>query len=454
MQIGLSLKQTQKLALTPQLQQALKILQLPTQELIQEISTQLQENPFLTAEESSSEEQEAEREDKGELLWESGFRAEVEEEDWDWEEAPQSLTSYLLEQLSCLKITLEESLRVQWIIGALDSRGLLTESIEGIKDSFPAKNNFSLEDWKNSLHLLQTFDPAGIGAKDCLEVLSLQINGLLLRKEIEKNTADLALRIIESHLEQVAKRQLEKLKKTLDCNEQELEEALYVISHLDPRPTSRFSNPEINFVLPEIKVEKVKGEWKPKLIRNAPKISLNRMYADAFSSTQTERDTKIWQGRLEEARQFIKSVEQRQTTLLNVSELIVNRQRDFFETGPEKLKPLVLREIADELGIHESTVSRITTGKYLICSRGTFELKYFFSSSHFTAGKSDEEVSASAIKAELKKIILGENPLKPLSDAKLSQLLEQKGFTVARRTVAKYREALGLPPASLRKRCQ
>ncbi|WP_430626024.1 RNA polymerase factor sigma-54, partial [Turicimonas muris] len=219
------------------------------------------------------------------------------------------------------------------------------------------------------------------------------------------------------------------------------------------RPTSRFSNPEINFVLPEIKVEKVKGKWKPKLIRNAPKISLNRMYADAFSSTQTERDTKIWQGRLEEARQFIKSVEQRQTTLLNVSELIVNRQRDFFETGPEKLKPLVLREIADELGIHESTVSRITTGKYLICSRGTFELKYFFSSSHFAAGKSDEEVSASAIKAELKKIILGENPAKPLSDAKLSQLLEQKGFTVARRTVAKYREALGLPPASLRKRC-
>lgn len=453
MLIGLSLKQTQKLTLTPQLQQALKILQLPTQELIQEISTQLQENPFLTAEESSSEEQEAEREDKGELLWESGFRTEVEEEDWDWEEAPQSLTSYLLEQLSCLKISLEESLRVQWIIGALDSRGLLTESIEEIKDSFPAENNFSLEDWKSSLHLLQTFDPAGIGARDCLEALSLQINTLLLRKEIEKNTADLALRIIESHLEQIARRQLEKLKKTLDCNEQELEEALYVISHLDPRPTSRFSNPEINFVLPEIKVEKVKGKWKPKLIRNAPKISLNRMYADAFSSTQTERDTKIWQGRLEEARQFIKSVEQRQTTLLNVSELIVNRQRDFFETGPEKLKPLVLREIADELGIHESTVSRITTGKYLICSRGTFELKYFFSSSHFAAGKSDEEVSASAIKAELKKIILGENPAKPLSDAKLSQLLEQKGFTVARRTVAKYREALGLPPASLRKRC-
>ena len=169
MLIGLSLKQTQKLALTPQLQQALKILQLPTQELIQEISTQLQENPFLTAEESSSEEQEAEREDKGELLWESGFRTEVEEEDWDWEEAPQSLTSYLLEQLSCLKISLEESLRVQWIIGALDSRGLLTESIEEIKDSFPAENNFSLEDWKSSLHLLQTFDPAGIGARDFQE---------------------------------------------------------------------------------------------------------------------------------------------------------------------------------------------------------------------------------------------------------------------------------------------
>lgn len=452
MQLGLSLKQTQKLALTPQLQQALRILQLPTQELVQEISAQLQENPFLSADESRSEESDSDIEEKGELLWEQGFKTDVDEEEWDWEEAPQSLSAYLLEQLSCLKVSLEERLRVQWIIGALDSQGLLTESIEEIGNSFPVETNFSKEDWENSLHLLQTFDPCGVAARNCLDVLSLQIHNLLLRKEIEEAPARLALQIVENHLEQVARRQLEKLKRVLNCSESELEEALFIISHLDPRPTSRFSNPEINFILPEIKVEKIKGEWKPRLIRNAPKISLNRVYAEAFSQTQTERDNRIWQARLEEARHFIKSVEQRQNTLLSVSELIVARQRDFFETGPEKLKPLVLREIAEEIGIHESTVSRITTGKYLLCPRGTYELKFFFSSSHFAAGNSEEEVSASAIKAELKKIILEENPFKPFSDAKLSQVLEQKGFTVARRTVAKYREALGLPAASLRKR--
>ena len=169
------------------------------------------------------------------------------------------------------------------------------------------------------------------------------------------------------------------MKKTLDCNEQELEEALYVISHLDPRPTSRFSNPEINFVLPEIKSRKsqreVETETNSKCSKNFPEPNVCRCL---FPARKLKEIPKFGKGVLEEARQFIKSVEQRQTTLLNVSELIVNRQRDFFETGPEKLKPLVLREIADELGIHESTVSRITTGKYLICSRGTFELKYFF----------------------------------------------------------------------------
>lgn len=451
MHLGLSLKQTQKLALTPQLQQALKILQLPTQELVQAISTQLQENPFLTAEEESPEERAADTEEKGELLWDGSFRSD-DDEDWDWEQAPQSLSSYLLEQLSCLKVSLEENLRIQWIIGALDTNGLLTETIENLQDSFPVRNTFLKEDWENSLRTLQTFDPSGIGARNFREVLSIQINNLLIRNEINQNSARLAHLIVENYLELVARHQLDKLKKILDCNSQLLEEALLIISHLDPKPASKFSNPEINFVLPEIRVQKIKGEWRARLIRNAPKISINHMYADAFSKTQNERDTKIWQGRLEEARQFIRSIEQRQSTLLNVSNLIVDRQKDFFEYGAVKLKPLVLREIAEELGIHESTVSRITTGKYLTCSRGTYELKFFFSSSHFTAGKSDEEVSASAIKAELKKIISEENSSKPFSDAKLSQLLEQKGFSVARRTVAKYREALGFPAASLRKR--
>ncbi len=449
MSLSLSLKQTQKLALTPQLQQALKVLQLPTQDLIQEINQRLQENPFLSVEEEK-ESSERNGEEKPELLWESGYSSEADSEDWDWQESPQSLYAYLLEQLRCLKIDRQEMIRVEWLIGALDQDGILTEPLESLSESFPAKNSFTLAQWENSLRILQSFDPPGVGASSKVETLVLQLRQL---KETEDSKLlSLAQKALESYLDLLAKHQVNKLKKLLDCSDEDIKRVFEIVSSLDPHPTSSFSNSEINFVIPEIRVEKHKDSWSPVLLRHVPKVRLNNLYADACRSIQDESDFQIWKGKLDEARQFIKSLEQRQSTLLNISRLIVDYQQPFFDFGPERLRPLVLREIADELGIHESTVSRVTNGKFLVCPKGTFELKFFFSSAHYSSGTSCEEVSAKAIRAELMKIIETESPLKPYSDAKLSELLQAKGYDIARRTVAKYRELSGIPAASLRKK--
>ncbi len=444
MQVQLSLTQTQKLTLTPQLQQSLKILQLPTADLLQEVATALQENPFLEPDDSPSSEDAS----KEKLHWDT---ASTEETDpWDWIETPKSLSAHLLEQLGCLGLPIEEDMRVQWLIGALGDNGFLTESLEDIAKQYPIDDSTSADQWQSALATLQSFDPLGVGARSYQECLLLQLKSM--SEEPDNKVVDLAKAVIKDFYVDLAHKRLSQIEKALDCPDDLLREAVDLICSLNPRPASDFSSVEFNYVIPEIEVFKSHNQWKVRLLPGTcPRIKINELYAGAISKSFSERDSQLWHGRLNEAKLLIRNIKQRQDTLLRVSSLIVEKQKDFFNFGAEKMHPLVLREIADELQMHESTVSRVTNGKYLSSPQGVFELKYFFSSS-VPATSSHEDVSATAVKAELKKILSQENSQKPFSDAKLSELLEKQGIKIARRTVAKYREAMGYPAASLRKK--
>ncbi len=444
MQFRLSLTQTQKLALTPQLQQSLKILQLSTADLLQEVATALQENPFLETDDSSPSEDIS----REKSHWEASSAEETDP--WDWIETPKSLSAHLLEQLGCLGLPIKENMRVQWLIGALGDNGFLPESLEDIAKQYPIDDSTSPEQWQTALATLQSFDPIGVGARGYQECLLLQLNSMSGGTEDE--VVELARAVIKDFYVDLAHKRFSQIEKALDCSKELLREAVELICSLNPHPASDFSSVEFNYVIPEIEVFKSHNRWQVRLLSGTyPRIKINELYAGALNKSFSERDSQIWHGRLNEAKLLIKNIKQRQETLLRVSSLIVEKQKDFFNFGAEKMRPMVLRELADELQMHESTISRVTSGKYLSSPQGVFELKYFFSSS-VSATDSQEDISATAVKAELKKILSQENSQKPFSDAKLADLLEKQGIKIARRTVAKYREAMGYPAASLRKK--
>jgi RNA polymerase sigma-54 factor len=471
----LQLKLSQHLTLTPQLQQSIRLLQLSTMELNQELEKFLAENPLLEREdqvvdtpvqrvngeqaapvEAPVEEARVEaapsESSPADLDWladagsSGGTRDDGEEGDFPQLAADSpTLREHLLAQLSLTNLEARDRNLVTVLVEALDEDGYLTQPLEELVELLPAELGIELDDLQIALKHLQNLDPTGVGARSCAECLELQLVTLVA----ETPGRGLALSIVRSHLSLLATRDFARLRRTLQCSEDDLRESQHLIQSLNPRPGSAFTPIETRYVVPDVVVKKVKGVWVASLNPEAvPKLRINRMYAEILQSNRSNSGGQLSQ-QLQEARWLIKNVQQRFETILRVSQAIVDRQRHFFEHGEVAMRPLVLREIAETLSLHESTVSRVTTQKFMFTPRGIFELKYFFGShvSTDTGGA----CSATAIRALIKQLVAAEDGRKPLSDHRISDILAQQGIQVARRTVAKYREAMHIQPANLRK---
>ncbi len=473
----LQLKLTQHLTLTPQLQQSIRLLQLSTMELNQELERFLADNPLLERDEGDEDGAPAARLNGAttvstvsvdtaptEPAPSSEEKARPTAEDWyleaggssparddaDDAEYPQlaaespSLREHLLQQLSLMGLPDRDRILVALLVDALDDDGYLTLPLEEIAAMLPAELAVEPEELAIALKHLQNLDPTGVGARSPAECLELQLVAFT-----ESTPAlPIALRIVREHLPLLAARDFVKLKKLVGCDETVLRTAHRLIQSLNPRPGAAYAPLETRYVVADVVVRKMKGVWTASLNPDAmPKLRINRVYADILQSNRGHGGQLTSQ--LQEARWLIKNVQQRFETIQRVSQAIVDRQRHFFDHGEVAMRPLVLREIADALGLHESTVSRVTTQKFMATPRGIFELKYFFGS--HVATETGGACSATAIRALLKQLVAAEDAKKPLSDSKISQILGQQGIVVARRTIAKYRESLHIPSVNLRK---
>lgn len=456
MKQSLQLRLSQQLNLTPQLQQAIKLLQLSTLEFQQELEQYLSENPLLERGEEApageAEQPEPQWEMGGEddgLRWEgTGHGSSDDDEDFD----PASnvardpdLREYLLEQAGLLTLPHRDKSLLLMLIEALDDDGFLPQSLEEVFSQLPDEliQDYELEpeDLKIALVRLQQLEPLGVGARDTADSLCLQ-----LRQKPASPARELALKIAQNSLDLLAGRDYTKLKRAFKCEDVELKAAQELIVSLNPRPSAQWSAASPRFVSPDVVVQKIKGVWRVRLHEaSMPKLRVNRLYADILQ----KGDGGHLARELQEARWLVKSVQQRFDTILRVATAIVERQRAFFEHGEVAMRPLVLRDIAEELDLHESTISRVTTQKYMLTPRGLYEFKYFFGSHVDT--DAGGECSATAIKALIKQMVQNEDKKKPLSDSVLADALSAQGIVVARRTVAKYREALQIYPVSQRK---
>jgi len=470
MKPSLQLKLSQHLALTPQLQQSIRLLQLSTLELEQELEKFLQENPLLEREEEEyaplppgAKESESNPSDTNEVETAPASSSSAEDESWLGEEssyasssgsfddddsdyhdvqvATTSLREHLSWQLGLMSIPDRDRTLVQCLIEALDDDGYLTQSIEELAETLPPELEIEPEELQIALKHLQYFDPTGVGARNAQECLALQLDALP-----SDDTQVLALKIVRQHLDLLAGRDFAKLKKFVDCGDDQLRDAQFLIRSLNPRPGAQYAALDARYITPDVVVRKIRGQWVVNVNSDAfPRLRINSLYAQILSG---QRGSGL-AGQLQEARWLIKNVQQRFDTILRVAQAIVERQRQFFDHGEVAMRPLVLREIADILGLHESTISRVTTQKYMATPRGIFELKYFFGS--HVATEAGGACSATAIRALIRQLIGAEDAKKPLSDSQLSEVLGQQGIVVARRTIAKYREALSIAPVKLRK---
>lgn len=477
MKQSLQLKLHQQLTLTPQLQQSIRLLQLSTLELSQEISQMLQENPMLErmdgadrfenapsegGEAPGEEAPRAERDEVyDEMAW--GDRAVApshgsghdDDDDHDYQQADahhDSLHQHLYDQLSMTPLGERDRQLVSLLIEAVDDDGYLTSSLEelaemlsgALPESLPEELEIDPLELTTALKLLQSFEPAGVGARDLGECLWLQLNAL----PPDAPNLALAKTLVKDHLSLLAEREYGKLKKLLGLSDQQFIQLRQLITSLNPRPGASFTPLDARYVVPDVMVKKVKGLWIASLNPDAvPKLRINEMYAGILRANRDGGGGLSAQ--LQEARWLIKNVQQRFETILKVSQAIVDRQRMFFEHGEVAMRPLTLKEIAETVDLHESTISRVTTQKYMMTPRGLFEFKYFFGSS--LATEEGGATSSTAMKALIKQFIEAENPAKPLSDNAIAENLGKQGFVVARRTVAKYRELMNIPPANQRK---
>ena len=476
MKHSLQLRLSQHLTLTPQLQQSIRLLQLSTLELNQELERILQENPLLEREDdvreqpmpssepstqsadSAPAETQAADADSGPAESEKEFsglddapsgahRDDGEDGEYQQqvaEDAP-TLRMHLLGQLSLTKLPERDRRLVNLLIDTLDEDGYLTQSLEELAGLMPPELEVDLEDLQIALRHLQNLEPAGVGARSLSECLTLQLLAL------PKDTPYLnqALETAKQHLETLAARDFARLRKLLHCEDGVLRAVQKLITSLNPKPGRNFSVEETRYVIPDVIVKKVKGVWIAALNPDAmPKLRINRLYAEILQRNRGAGSQQLT-SQLQEAKWLIKNVQQRFETILRVSQSIVDRQRHFFEHGEVAMRPLVLREIAETLDLHESTVSRVTTQKFMHTPRGIFELKYFFGS-HVTT-EAGGAASSTAIRALIKQLVSAENARKPLSDGQISEILGQQGIMVARRTVAKYRESMQILPVNLRK---
>ena len=475
MKHSLQLKLGQHLTLTPQLQQSIRLLQLSTLELNQELEQILQDNPLLEREEedevsqtsaeapahtaeAEAQTQETPQHESAESEaatalddadWNDYSTAGGDDEDSDYAQGSvsgASLREHLLNQLIVSPLTLRDRTLVAALIDDLDDSGFLTQPLEDITASLQAElEELEHEEVETALKHLQNMDPTGIGARNLAECLTLQLRAF----PPDTPARDAAMRLTTHYLDLLAARDVGKLKKTLGIDDATLRTARTLILSLNPRPGAAFNAEETHYVIPDVYVRKVKGMWIASLNADAmPKLRVNRVYADILSRHRESGSSQL-ASQLQEARWLIKNVQQRFDTILRVSQAIVDRQKHFFEHGEVAMRPLVLREIADAVELHESTISRVTTQKYMMTPRGLYELKYFFGS-HVSTDNGGA-CSSTAIRALIKQLISAENKKKPLSDGQLAEVLSQQGIVVARRTVAKYRESLQIPPANMRR---
>ena len=361
--------------------------------------------------------------------------------------AATSLTDHLIWQLGLTNASAEDREIALALIDSVDADGMLRVSLEEIADDFDAAREIGVEEVEMVLHMLQQFDPTGVCARDLRECLLLQL------RDVPDGTPWLeeARTLLSNHMDLLAARDYPALLRRTRLEENELSDVMRLIQTLNPRPGSAVSSEEVEYVVPDVVVRKDKRRWLVELNgESTPRLRINADYAALVRRADSSADNQFLKNNLQEARWFLKSVQSRNETLLKVATCIVQHQRGFLDYGPEAMKPLVLADIADAIGMHESTISRVTTRKYMHTPRGIFELKYFFSSHVGTA--SGGEVSSTAIRALIRKLTDEENPRKPLSDSRIAQLLAEQEIKVARRTIAKYRESMAIPPSNERKR--
>ncbi len=499
----LQLRLGQQLTMTPQLQQAIRLLQLSTLDLQAEIQEALETNPMLevsegegrsadegwessSGENSAAATEEAVKTDKEEIAASAEsadqpvetMAENIPEElpvDSNWEdvyEAPtaaapslsaedqqrlfenqsgggESLQQHLIWQMELTPFSPTDQIIAEAIIDSIDDDGYLTSSLEEIRQGLVDEDEegIDLDEVEAVLHQIQNFDPLGVAARDLRECLLLQL------KQEDRSKPDVAnaYRVVDHYLDMLGGRDYNQIMRKMKITREELLAAIAVIQSLNPRPGNAIASAPAEYITPDVVVRKEKGKWVVELNPEAmPKLRVNSQYAGYIKRADNSADNTYMKNQLQEARWFIKSLTSRNETLLKVATAIVEHQRGFLDHGEEAMKALVLHDIAEELGMHESTISRVTTKKYMHTPRGVFELKYFFSSHVSTA--TGGACSSTAIRALIKKLVAAENPAKPLSDSKLAKILEDQGINVARRTVAKYREAMSIPPSNERRR--
>ena len=519
MKPGLSLRVSQHLALTPQLQQSIRLLQLSTLELAQEVEQMLDDNPFLeiASEEAPHEEfgishadtppqgddyageatssttsSSAETERLDEPVsseadtpdWEGDGTVEMRADDSEWGgDAPahgsgkdgddaltaldlarehETLTDFLLQQALSLRLSEIDRYALRFLIENLSDDGYLEDSLEALAEGLAGSEDLEQQEelvhrFTVALRLLQSLEPVGVGARDLGECLRLQLQHIQQHGEADMHVVQAALEICSQPLDMLARRDVRRLMQACGNSEELTRAAMSLIARLEPRPGRRFVNVERNIIVPDVIVVRSgrrNSEGTPNFTVQLnpdvmPRLRVHEIYAGALKGHRGSDGHAGLQQRLQEARWFIKNVQQRFDTILRVSRAIVERQKNFFVHGELAMRPLVLRDIADELGLHESTISRVTTAKYMATPHGTYELKFFFGSGLGT--ETGGNASSTAVRALIKQFVAAENPKKPLSDSQIAEMLKEQGIECARRTVAKYREALKISPANLRK---
>ncbi|HYA37128.1 MAG TPA: RNA polymerase factor sigma-54 [Candidatus Methylomirabilis sp.] len=489
MKQSLDLKLGQHLTITPQLQQAIRLLQLSSIELQQEIQEALESNPLLEENEKEEEIPEVKSEtdnantdslDRTEASSDDESETSVtdvesnEDADNDWTEnfesmtaptgsrtasdddypdidarnsPPQSLHDHLSWQMQMTPFSDDDKQIAMALIDAINEDGYLSCKLEEIQQALSKNLSVEIDEIEAVLHQIQNFDPIGVGARDVGECLQLQMKALPPDTPGLKAGMNIAT---PQNLALLASRDYTQLRRNLRLPPEELQQAIQLIQSLNPRPGNSVTATQAGYIVPDIIVKKVRGVWRAELNADvSPRLRINRQYEKMIHRGDSSADNRYLQDQLQQARWFIKSLNSRNETLLKVARTIVDRQRAFFDHGAEAMKPLVLHDVAEAVTMHESTISRVTTNKYMLTPRGIFELKYFFSSHVSTADGGT--CSATAIRSIIKKLVEAELPTRPISDSKIAEILAEQGINVARRTVAKYRESMNIPPSSQRK---
>ena len=455
---SLQLKLGQTLTMTPQLQQAIRLLQLPVLDLTAQIQDALEENIMLEMEDlpdvpQTSSETTAEVETiKAEESWQEWSAARSQDSGWNGEGRPisefadesgQTLREHLLWQLEMEDFSPRQAVIGEAIIDSINDDGYLTIDIDEIEACLDVETGVTAEEIAATVEKVQRLDPIGVGARTISECIILQL------RQLDPATPglELAIELASNHLDLIASQSFGELRRDLHATEEELHAALALVKSCNPKPGLAVSPAAAEYVIPDVFVRKVDNRWQVEISSTGiPRLSVNQQYAKLLRGSG---DHDVLRSQLQEARWLIRCLEIRNETLMKVATCIVSRQTEFLEHGDEAMKPMVLRDVAEEIGMHESTISRVTTNKYMHTPRGVFEFKYFFSS-HLSSA-SGEDQSSTSVRAKIRKLIGAENPAKPLSDSKIANLLAEEGISVARRTVAKYRESMNIASSSERR---